>query len=452
MKNRLLQLSKCKRLDLDLLSAAARTAEEEGVKPFLTSSQTKAFDHLRSLAGLLGTQTTYGGFKSRLKPLVVGASGSGKTALISKLAEEIGKDGKPLPLLTINAGCWVVTTAKAEPSTLSVIRNYVRQHAGPMILFLDELDKSTAHGDAAFSDPYVIIVIAEILALLDGDDRLRTAGWSKADIARLSNVLMIGAGAWQRTYRQAQRDGESHSAALRSTEHIPEEISSRFNRRIVEVLAPTRDDYRRALSRLYSDLGLPASDSLLDVVTDGAVAADTGMRFIEDHLADLLIRYPSLRRALPPPDQTAVKRLALAPAAFDAALKDSFDQMAAVEPALAYLQVQVRMHASHFFPKLHECLLETGPSEAVDFLEQIDCLERGLRIRYSTSADLKANNNEALWIAGNGVLDFINLHLEGGATYLQDHRLLGLFTNLQVRISRILDAWGFICSVEPICQ
>jgi hypothetical protein len=157
----------------------------------LTESQAKAFLELSALAKLRGHGETYGGFVPRAKPLILGPSGAGKTALVTRLC-----DTEQWPLLVVNAGSWIVVAAKAEPYTLHVIRRFVRQHDKGCI-FLDEIDKSIPSGEQALTSDWALSTTSEILALLD-NHRLLSSGWTQEDTSRLRNFMIIGAGAWQR--------------------------------------------------------------------------------------------------------------------------------------------------------------------------------------------------------------------------------------------------------------
>jgi len=324
----------------------------------LTTSQAAAFAQLAAMAELAAHSVRYAGIAVRAVPLLVGESGVGKTSVVTRLADHLGSEGKPLPVLHLTAPGWIIQAARSEPATLSVIRSFVRRHPVPEsrlagILFLDETDKAVA-GPAAWSDPYSVTLLGELLSVLDRDQRLLSTGWTRQDIERFGHYMIIGAGAWQRTHDQAAMEGSSYLDLVEKDPVIPVEVARRFSRTI-ELTLPTKADFVRILTRLYDDLGLPnPTESLIAVVAEAAVRSGRGMRWIEAHLVDVLSKYPKLRRKAPRAEGPKEEKPVFSPAAYDVALRDAYDQMAAVEPALAYLQAQVRLHADHFFPEQQE--------------------------------------------------------------------------------------------------
>jgi hypothetical protein len=427
-------------------------AEPTSSDRFLTVSQRQAFDRLMSMAGLRGAQASYGGFTPRTRALLTGPTGVGKTAVVTQVAEALGTDGKPMPLLAINSGSWIVNGAKADPSTLGVVRSFVRRHERG-IIFMDELDKVSAHGDEAWTDPWSIIVTSEVIALLDSQ-RLGTSGWSPEDVARLQdNFLIVGAGAWQRAHRQAQKDRKTHEEVLRSEPGIPEEISGRFNRQLIQVTPPTRDDFRGALKRLYSSLKVPASESLLDVVVDAALSAEVGMRFIEDHLSDLLLRYPELRQK--PADRAARKpgKQVITKAAYDKELFDAYSLMEQAEIVVMLLRTQVGFHGPTLFPpvNLEDALLQGQPKRIslLGLMESCDSLIAGLRMRFARNKEQQQELHKVFWAEAHLVAYFAAGALREHPAYLRDNRLINLFTHVYLRVSKALQAFEYVCSLNP---
>jgi hypothetical protein len=451
MKNRLLPFV-ASELETELLQEPVdRTGPD-----YLTASQTAAFVRLCAMAELACHSVRYAGVAVRAVPLLLGRTGVGKTAVISRLADHLGTPGHPLPMLHLTGPGWIIVQSKAEPPTLTVVRSFIQRHgrSGPAgkpagLIFLDEADKAAPAGDRAWTDPYSLCITGELLALLDRDDRLLSAGWTHQDVARLRDYMIIGAGAWQRMADGAAVEGESHLDMVDPV--IPVEIARRFST-MIEVKPPTQRDFSRILARLYDELGLPnPSHSLVEVVAEAAASSGKGMRWIEAHLLDVLVKYPALRKPVPVADTIKEERPVVTPAMFEAACMDAYGQMAAVEPMLAFLATQVRLHADHFFPAQEDFLPPGQPSPVV-LLEKIGLLQVGLRIRYARSAKGRALDSDCLWKQGHAVCGFVSLALENDLKYLQEHKLIGLFTQTQVRVSRILSAWEYICTVEPVAR
>jgi DNA polymerase III delta prime subunit len=233
---------------------APRTRKSSPAKPnnpergFLTKSQRLALSRLVEIAKLGDHQTSYAGFKVRTHILIYGPSGAGKTEVVHRLARRIGKT-ESHPVLHISAPGWIVQGAKAEPTTLTVIRSFIRRHDRG-VLFLDELDKGLPRSDAAFTESWNVALTGEWLSFLDRSDRLLLAGWTHEDVARLSNYLIVGAGAWQRAHERAEQDGTRHEEQMREDLGIPPEIARRFSSRFIQITEPDKDDFIAALRLL----------------------------------------------------------------------------------------------------------------------------------------------------------------------------------------------------------
>ena len=424
----------------------------------LTASQAAAFAKLSAMAELACHPVRYSGVAVRAVPLLLGRTGVGKTAVISRLAHHLGTPGHPLPMLHLTGPGWVIVQSKAEPPTLTVVRAFIQRHgrlgrAGKPagLIFLDEADKRPPQATGPGRIPTAFASRVSSWPCWIGMTVFFPAGWSHQDVARLRDYMIIGAGAWQRVADRSLVEGESHLDLVEQDPVIPVEIARRFST-MIEVKPPTQKDFTRILARLYDDLGLPdPSHSLVEVVAEAAASSGKGMRWLEAHLLDVLVKYPALRKPVPEADTIKEERPVVTPAVFEAACMDAYGQMAAVEPMLAFLAAQVRLHADHLFPAQEDFFPPGQPSPVV-LLEKIGLLQVGLRIRYARSAKGRALDSDCLWKQGHAVCAFISMALENDLKYLQEHKLIGLFTQTQVRVSRILSAWEYICTVEPVAR
>lgn len=97
-------------------------------------------------------------------------------------------------MLPVPIGNWVPIGAKHAAFTLHAIAEFVSGKSQGVI-FLDEISKfRNSHLEHAWSTG----VLNEVIALLDGDDRLLAGKFDKEMVQRLqSRFLIIGAGAWQ---------------------------------------------------------------------------------------------------------------------------------------------------------------------------------------------------------------------------------------------------------------
>jgi hypothetical protein len=410
----------------------------------LTESQAKAFLELSALAKLRGHGETYGGFVPRAKPLILGPSGAGKTALVTRLC-----DTEQWPLLVVNAGSWIVVAAKAEPYTLHVIRRFVRQHDKGCI-FLDEIDKSIPSGEQALTSDWALSTTSEILALLD-NHRLLSSGWTQEDTSRLRNFMIIGAGAWQ---RKVKADGTAaHAKRMVEDPGIPQEITLRFNSRLLVVETPNRKDFAKALERVHQDLGLcqPSDDEIKGLV-DAALEARCGLRWVEQYVSDLLALHPQLRRK--PEPVAAPKKEVRVIAAWEKReeVANLYRLLESAEPSIAYLQARMAL--------INERLKAASPEKdtLLDFGEKAAGFSKwdqnfadllvGLHLRYNRSAQEQKEREDKIWMDGQKVWECCQMLMQKQSDLLAREQMLALVVNVSVRISRILSALSYIGTVE----
>ena len=410
----------------------------------LTESQAKAFLELSALVKLSGHGETYGGFRPRAKPLLLGPSGAGKTALITRLCES-----EQLPLLVVNSGGWILVSAKAEPYTLHGVRRFVRENAKGCI-FLDEIDKCCPSGQRGWSSEWNLATTTELLALLDGDQRLLTSGWNQEEVERLRNFTIIGAGAWQ---RKVKTDGAAaHARRMIKDPGIPEEITLRFNSRLIVVEPPNREDFRKAFHRVHEDLGLPQPDAdQIEKLVSTALKARCGLRWVEQYVSDLLSVNPSLKRK-PAPMIPAKKGRRLLPAyEMRAELENLFRLLESAEPTISYLKARLA--------KINKRQAATAPeddtllvlNENVMTPEKWDhCFSDllvGLHFRYSRNPEEKDDRVRKLWTCGQKVCELCRSLVANQAAMLEQEQLLPLVINASMRISRVISALSYLDSV-----
>ncbi len=258
----------------------------------LTESQTKALGSLEVLSDMkFSGKTEVAGIATRPIPLLVGASGSGKTALVREFARRCR-----LPLFSVNVNSWIPIGAKFDDYTLTAIRKFVQTN-GVGIIFIDEINKlRTSHTESG----WFMSILNEVIALLDGDDRLRQAGFDAQQIAHLKNFLIIGAGAWQEEWvgcrSQAtlgfagREEGETTDAAafleaIKRNDVIPQELLYRFNERLILLEAPTEGELAARIIAIRAELTHDAqcdldSDAVRSLVRD-AIRSGCPMRWLE---------------------------------------------------------------------------------------------------------------------------------------------------------------------------
>ena len=264
----------------------------------LSAAQAAGLDHIRILAQAFFSGAgadRFNGLCPRLKPLIVGPSGVGKTFLARLLAEEL-----KLPILRLCFGGWLVTGAKDGPPTLSAVANFVKKHEQG-IIYLDELDKCRA----GFGSDWQTSMIQELFGLLDGT--LQTSDWPESLRHRLNTrFFFLGAGTWQEIWTATRSvgfggNGEATSweaasvtARITETRAIPEELLFRFNDGLV-VIPPMS---AQELQRMAESSGLAAAAAALDLPIDyvTGAAGRKGMRWLEA-MATAVIVQECIRRA-----------------------------------------------------------------------------------------------------------------------------------------------------------
>jgi hypothetical protein len=278
-----------------------------------TESQSRGLARLDQLADLYAKvgDSKLAGFRPACsKVLILGASGSGKTALAREFARR-----RRLPILTIEAGAWIVNgAAPGKLPTLRLVRDFLRscpaQDDGLRgIIYVDELCKLLPKGEAIAQSGWNQSVFSEAISLLSGDERLVTHDWTMADVRRLqANFMVLGAGAFALAMDEVRhagrrgalgfgKKGEGKLTVTKMVqEYLPEEILSRFGGDPIFLQSPTCADFEEAVLRIHSELGIPRTRTLTEIL-DEAENAPGGFRWAEGYLCELLLQHPyALRR------------------------------------------------------------------------------------------------------------------------------------------------------------
>jgi hypothetical protein len=339
--------------------------EEQPIQWFPTESQRHALARLHQLADVFFKvgETTLAGFRPACRlPLVIGASGSGKSASVSQFATQ-----RELPMLALDCGSWIVAGAATKPATLRMIRDFVRAHEKG-ILFCDEVCKLLPQGEGLLQSGWSLSVFAESISLFSASESLAAHEWSPSDIRKLRNeFLCLGGGAFQvalTDVRLASAKGglgfsstkseRSHTSEV--AKHLPEEILSRFSEVIV-LEAPTRQDLQEAIERIHSFLGVKRIRPMKELV-DEALGAAGGMRWTEKYLCSLLVDHPYCVRRQPNPRQNK-KPDAKAPS-IDLMVGDMPRCLAATNETAAALRVKLAC----IYSRLHQWSDQGVPVES----------------------------------------------------------------------------------------
>jgi hypothetical protein len=252
--------------------------------------------------------------------------------------------------------------------------------------------------------------------------------------------------------RKAETDGVSHKEVIAQEPVLPPELSRRFSPRTIELLPPTHDDFKRALTGLYRNLGLPdPRASLLDVLADAGTGSELGFRFLESHLTDLLLKYPELQRPRSQSKNGPAKNV-VSKVAYDVELRNAHSIMEQAEIVVMLLRTQVSFHGPVLFPqrKLEDALMQEPKGlSLVGFQESCDSLMAGLRLRYSKTIPEANELQKAFWDNAHIVAYFASRTLEASPSYLENHKLIHLFTHVYLRVSRAISAWEYVARLNP---
>lgn len=255
------------------------------MKMSFTRSQAAAYRRLLAIAKAQFCPVDQTNFllTPRLRPLLIGPTGVGKTALARAVAEECSA-----AFFRTSIGEWTPAGAKA-PATLDRLRTVLRSNTRAVVL-IDEIDKTRA----TEITPWLQSIIAEVFCLLDGD-AIRAAEGEK-----LATFLIVAAGTWQWTAREnasrigfgaggANSSGSGKwTARVRDNPLIPPELLFRFCWPPLELSYPLADEtaelYERfGLKRLAANVGETLDPETHDWATGG-------LRSLENLAASLLIR------------------------------------------------------------------------------------------------------------------------------------------------------------------
>jgi len=444
---------------------------------FVTASQRTVLRELLRMAELCGNQESYGGIKFRARPLIAGFSGAGKSTLIGHLCDELTfKNEKPCPLLRIPAGSWSLINSTHQPYTLNVIRDFVRNqvsqnstnqkgelHQGAIaVVLLDEIDKITSRGGMAHS--WYRNVVGEFISLADADSRLLTSGWTEADISDFQSVLLIAAGAFLDGVPSfADQDQDTHLKAIDVECSLPDEVRRRFNSRILYLEVPNAQDYRDAFERLYCGLNLPLPSNVkLEELVSSAEEAKKGMRFLEEHLAELLIAHPNLRRprvsfrprkVVPAPESAhkpeplpSPKPKSVAKSRYETFSHRFRGLMHELEEPLVLVQALFRAYRGRFKKILIDDPSETKWARASMLDSDILTLLEILRYEYAVDEKRKESLAKEFWPIGCRVLCEVWGAVNFEHQVLMKDGCLPVFAKLQTKLSRLLKAYEHHCS------
>jgi len=157
---------------------------------FFTLSQQAALQRLTTMATLYFSSKSSGGLRPRFAPLLIGPTGSGKTAVVERVANKLKAH-----LMRVTVSEWTPNGAREETSpTLRTLVATLLEH-DRVVLFIDELDKLSDS-----SGTWNRSCLCEIFNVLERDLPTHFTK-NKTDQERLSvktrdRLWIVGAGTW----------------------------------------------------------------------------------------------------------------------------------------------------------------------------------------------------------------------------------------------------------------
>lgn len=261
--------------------------KKDSTSKLLSNNQKDALLKLEQAYNIFYAKKSIGGITIR-SPLLIGASGGGKTTVVRALAHS-----KNTSYMLLDGADWILSGA-AEPQTLASVLEFVRTHEKGIIA-IDECDKLGNAADDGHA--WWKSVRGEIMAVIEkrADN---WAGWGTEDKEKFkNNFFVVGLGTWQHLFRKKTSMGflskvptEVNYNELKKDASIPEELLARFGRPIL--LTPlTHADFVSILSRLHAEIG--KTNESLNELAQTATESEKEFRWVEDYVTDLLFSRPT---------------------------------------------------------------------------------------------------------------------------------------------------------------
>lgn len=249
----------------------------------LSRHQRNALETLEKAYQIFSKQKSIGGISLR-SPLLIGASGGGKTTVVRALAQK-----QAIHYILLDGADWILSGAATEPQSLQKIRQFV-QSCDKGIVAIDECDKlGTAAEDG---HAWWKSVRGEIMTVIEKRSD-NWAGWTEEEKEKFQNhFFVVGLGTWQHLFRkkpslgfQADIPHLVNYEEIKKDNTIPEELLARFGKPIVlQSLQP--EDYQEILERIHEEIG-KNPDNLRQLCQEAALSGKE-YRWVEDYVSDLL--------------------------------------------------------------------------------------------------------------------------------------------------------------------
>ncbi len=258
----------------------------------------------------------------RWASLMIGPTGTGKTAVAAMAAEALGDYdpatlmwGNPVSLLRVSAPNWMPSGAnnRGTRETISVIAEHVAKH-DRTLLAIDEIEKITDRdGDSSWK----MYCRGELFDLLDGrwpsgltlpevdDDTVDPTIVTLTEKLK-ETVFFLAIGTFQSwfddsTSRRTMGFGAETDPANDEltadivAEKMPRELANRLNSSLIRIQELTPADYHRIANEAADKLPQRMQQAFRAEVQrriPGAIAAKKGVRFLEECIMEVLKTLP----------------------------------------------------------------------------------------------------------------------------------------------------------------
>lgn len=249
-------------------------------------------------------------FECRVRPLIIGPTGSGKSFLVRELANSGG-----YPMFRATYGDWLVRGCKEGTPTITQVGVFVESNQRG-IIHVDELDKV---GKPQSGSDWMRSVNVELYNLIDGrptasDDSIESTNWPGSLQKKFrQHFLVIGTATFQQLFQSRPQPGfisdalnagtwgEQIQKRLRRQEEISIELLERFNDNLIIIPPLTKAEAVQILELINDTppylFRLPRTE--LDKLANQAVESGSNMRFFEELITEMAlqaqIRKPSAR-------------------------------------------------------------------------------------------------------------------------------------------------------------
>lgn len=244
----------------------------------LTHSQREACKQISHALNIRGSLNEYvRGVWARPFRLMCGASGTGKTAVVRRVAIDNG-----VPYQIVTASGWIPEGARTQ-GTFSRLQESIGKGTKG-ILVIDEIDKFFGESD------WIRHCQQELMGLLDG--RLDCHGWSRDSMESLKQWLIVGIGTWQDRFKRSASLGFGKEARVNIAEQseIPEELLYRFSDKLIYLDPPTHEFFVKKITQVSFGLAIPPPRNI-DELAAKAVSSKRNMRWLEGYLAERLSQF-----------------------------------------------------------------------------------------------------------------------------------------------------------------